>query len=150
MHAFSPDWRRVFVRINSEPTDLARELRDMADQLHFLENKLTSPGTRLSGHQFFLDGQAIDTKALSEFKSSLDRARHSVWALLEALAGYSAQGIAEALQEYRMQRASELLHALRPQVEAGRPLDTPAARSFFDEIQIASELALRRYLRDRK
>jgi hypothetical protein len=140
----------VFVRIDSEPGHLAVELREMADQLHFLEQKLISPRTRLSGRQFFLDGQAVDTKTLSEFKSSLDRARHAVWALLEALAGYSPQGIAEALQEFRMQRAGELLHALRPAVEAGRPPDTPASRSFFDEVQIASELTQRRQLRERK
>jgi hypothetical protein len=138
------------VQTHSEPCDLVRELREMADQLRFLEKKLTSPRTRLSGRQLYLDGQPIDTKALSEFKSTLDRARHSVWALLEALAGYSAVSMAEALQEYRMQRAGELLHSLRPQVEAGRAPDTPAARSFFEEIQIASELTLRRHLRERK
>jgi uncharacterized protein (DUF983 family) len=133
-----------------ESSDLAGELREIADQLRFLEKKLTSTATKLSGRQCLLDGQPIDTKILSEFKSSLDRARHSVWALLEALAGYTPHGIAESLQEFRMQRASELLHALRPQVEAARPPDTPAARSFFEEVQIASELTLRRDLRERR
>ena len=98
----------------SKSVDLARELREMADQLHFLEEKLASPSTQIFRGQYFLDGHPLDPKILAEFKSSLDRTRHSVWALLEALSGYSPHGIAEALQEYRMQRASELLHALRP------------------------------------
>ena len=138
------------MRENSKSGDLARQLREMAEQLQFLEKKLTSPGTRLLGRQYYLDGHPVDPEVLSEFKSCLDRTRHSVWALLEALSGYSSHSIAEALQEYRMQRASELLHALRPEVEAARRPDSASARAFFEEIEIVSELALRRNIRQRK
>jgi len=138
------------VREDSKSGDLARQLRDMAEQLQFLEKKLVSPATQLLGRQYFLDGHPVDPEVLSEFKSSLDRTRHSVWALLEALSGYSAHAIAEALQEYRMQRASELLHALRPEIEAVHRPNNATARSFFEEIEIVSELAARRHMRQRK
>jgi hypothetical protein len=126
---------------------LAQELSELAEQLRFIEAKLTSPETRLSGGRCVLDGEPVNTEVLAEFKSALDHARHSVWALLEALAGYSGHTIDEALQNYRMQRASELLHVLRPHIEAAHRPDSAAARSFFDEVEVVAELAFRRHMR---
>jgi hypothetical protein len=111
---------------------------------------MTSPGTRLSAGKCLLDGEPVKAEVLADFKSALDHARHSVWALLEALAGYSGHTIEEALQNYRMQRASELLHVLRPHVEASHRPDSAAARSFFDEVQVVADLAFRRHMRERK
>ncbi len=133
--------------MDSHSVRLAHELGELAEQLRFLEAKLTSPQTKLSGGQFLLDGEPIDTDVLADFKSALDHARHSVWALLEALAGYSGHSIEEALKDYRMQRASELLHVLRPHVEAVHRPDSAAARSFFDEVQVVADLAFRRHMR---
>ena len=134
--------------MDSNSARLARELGELAEQLRFLETKLTSPQTKLSGGQFLLDGEPIDTHVLADFKSALDHARHSVWALLEALAGYSGHSIEEALKDYRMQRASELLHVLRPHVETVHR-DSAAARSFLDEVEIVADLAFRRHMRTR-
>lgn len=129
---------------------LAQELSELAEQLRFIEAKLTSPATRLSAGKCVLDGEPVKTEVLADFKSALDHARHSVWALLEALAGYSGHTIDEALQNYRMQRASELLHVLRPHVEAAHRPDSAAARSFFDEVQVVADLAFRRHMRNPK
>ena len=134
--------------MDSNSATLARELGELAEQLRFLEGKLTSPQTKLSGGQFLLDGEPIETDVLADFKSALDHARHSVWALLEALAGYSGHSIDEALKDYRMQRASELLHVLRPHVESVQR-DSAAARSFLDEVEIVADLAFRRHMRTR-
>ncbi len=133
--------------MDSNSARLAHELGELAEQLRFLESKLTSPQTRLSGGKFLLDGEPIDTNVLADFKSALDHARHSVWALLEALAGYSGHSIEDALKDYRMQRASELLHVLRPHVEAPHRPDSAAARSFFDEVEVVADLAFRRHMR---
>jgi hypothetical protein len=46
-----------------------------------------------------------------------------------------------------MQRASELLHALRGQVEAVGDRDCVFARTFLEEVQIVAGLACRRTLR---
>lgn len=121
--------------MDSNSARLAEELRDLADQLRFLESALTSSRTRLRGGQCVLDGEPVETELLSEFKSALDHARHSVWALLEALAGYSGHTVDEVLQNYRMQRASELLHVLRSEIESPRIPDSASARSFFDEVR---------------
>jgi len=123
-------------------TKLARELREVSEQLELLEVKLTSPGTRGVGGKVLLDGEEVEIDLLSEFKSALDRARHSVWALLEDSGGYSGHSTQEALENYRMQRASELLRALRYQIDAVHRPDTPAARAFFDEVRIIADLAL--------
>jgi hypothetical protein len=129
---------------------LAQELSELAEQLRFIEAKLTSPETRLSPGKCVLDGEPVKTEVLAEFKTALDHARHSVWALLEALAGYSGHTIEEALQNYRMQRASELLHVLRPHIEAVHRPDSAAARSFFDEVEVVADLAFRRHMRRRR
>lgn len=126
---------------------LARELRELAEQLRFLESKLTSAGITLRMGEFYVDGEHVETQTLTELKSALDHTRHSVWAVLEALSGQYGQTLAEALQEYRMQRASELLHVLRKQVDAPVRPNTPAARSFFEEVQVVADLALSRNLR---
>lgn len=132
--------------MDSHSEQLAGELRELADQLRFLEAKLTSSRTQLSAGRYLLDGEPVDMQVLSEFKAALDHARHSVWALLEALAGYSGHTIEEALQNYRMQRASELLHMLRHQVESPKRPDSAAARTFLEEVQVVAELALRRHM----
>lgn len=126
---------------------LARELRELAEQLRFLESKLTSAGITLRMGEFYVDGEHVETQTLTELKSALDHTRHSVWAVLEALSGQYGQTLAEALQEYRMQRASELLHVLRKQVDAPVRPNTPAARSFFEEVQVVADLALSRDMR---
>jgi hypothetical protein len=86
-------------------------------------------------------------KLLSEFKSALDHTRHSVWALIEALADYSGHTVDEVLQNFRMQRASELLHVLHSQIEITENNGLAAARTFLDEVQIVTDLAYRRHLR---
>jgi hypothetical protein len=133
--------------MDEKTATLAQELHELTEHLRFLEGKLTSPRTRLSAGQCYLDGEPVSREMLNEFKAALDHARHSVWALLEALAGYAGHTVQEALQEYRMQRASELLQVLRQQVEApAAHMDTAAARSFLDEVQIVADLAYRRHM----
>jgi uncharacterized protein (DUF433 family) len=133
--------------MDSNSARLAQELRDLADQLRFLEATLTSSRTRLTAGQCLLNGEPVDIELLSDFKSALDHARHSVWALLEALAGYSGHTVDEVLQNYRMQRASELLHVLRSEIESPTITDSIAARTFLDEVQIVADLAYRRHMR---
>lgn|SRR5581483_522378 len=98
--------------MDSNSARLVQDVRDLAEQLRFLAAALTSSRTRLSGGEFFIDSEPVNVEALSHFKAALDHARHSVWALLEVLAGYSGNTVTEVLQNYRVQRASELLHTL--------------------------------------
>jgi hypothetical protein len=126
---------------------LAHELRELAEHLKLLEAKLTSPRTTLRKGEFYLEEEHVDKQALTDLKSALDHARHSVWAVLESLTGQYGQSVDEALQEYRMQRASELLHVLRQHIESPLRPNTPAARSFFDEVEVVADLALQRHMR---
>lgn len=133
--------------MNRKSDRLAADLGELVEQLRFLEATLTSSHTRLSPGKCTLDGETIEAELLAEFKTALDRTRHSVWALLEGLAGYSGYTVEEVLQNYRMQRASELLHALRGQVQSAAVPESAAARTFMEEVQIVAELALRRHMR---
>jgi uncharacterized protein (DUF433 family) len=133
--------------MNRKSDRLAADLGELVEQLRFLEATLTSSHTRLSPGKCTLDGETIEAELLAEFKTALDQTRHSVWALLEGLAGYSGYTVEEVLQNYRMQRASELLHALRGQVQSAAVPESAAARTFMEEVQIVAELALRRHMR---
>lgn len=133
--------------MDSNSARLAEELRDLADQLRLLESALSSSRTRLTGGQCMLDGESVEVELLSELKAALDHARHSVWALLEAMAGYSGHTVEEVLQNYRMQRASELLRVLRSEVESPKITDSATARTFLDEVQVVADLAYRRHMR---
>ena len=126
---------------------LLPDMEDLVEQLRLLQTVLTSPRTRFSGGKCVMDDEAIDMDQLAELKAALDHTRHSVWALLEGLAGYSGHTVEEVLRNYRMQRAAELLHALRGQVESAPVPDSVFARTFLDEVEIVAELALRRHMR---
>ena len=133
--------------MNRKSDRLAADLGDLVEQLRFLEATLTSSHTRLSPGKCTLDGETIEAELLEEFKTALDQTSHSVSALLEGLAGHSGYTVEEVLQNYRMQRASELLHALRGQVQSAAVPESAAARTFMEEVQIVAELALRRHMR---
>jgi len=135
--------------MKSESSALARELHELSERLRVLESKLTSPATKLAGGQYYLDGQPVSMEVLSEFKSSLDHSRDSVWALLDVAAGYSGHTIEETLQNHRMQRASELLHVLRHEVEFPTRPQSAASRLFLEEVQVVADLVLRRHTNSR-
>jgi hypothetical protein len=126
---------------------LLPDMEDLVEQLRLLQTVLTSTRTRFSGGKCVMGDEAIDMDQLREFKTALDHTRHSVWALLEGLAGYSGHTVEEVLQNYRMQRAAELLRALRGDVESVSVPDSAFARTFLDEVEIVAELALRRHMR---
>jgi hypothetical protein len=50
---------------------LARELRELAEQLRFLESKLTSAGITLRMGELYVDGEHVETQTLTELKSAL-------------------------------------------------------------------------------
>jgi hypothetical protein len=133
--------------MNRKSDRLVADLGELVEQLRFLESALTSSRTRLAAGKCMLDGETIEAEALAEFKTALDQTRHSVWALLEGLAGYSGYTVEEVLQNYRMQRATELLHALRGPVATASMPESAFARTFLDEVRIVAELALRRHMR---
>ena len=136
--------------MDRESAKLAQALGQLARQLRSLEAKLTSADATLTLGEFYLEGEHIEMEALADLKSALDHARHSVWAVLESLSEDYGQSIEEALQEYRMQRATELLHALRKQVDSPIRPNTAVARSFFEEVQVVADLAVTRNLRAKR
>src|SRR4029079_4894287 len=86
---------RVRTTMNRKSDRLAADLGELVEQLRFLEATLTSSRTRLSPGKCTLDGETIEAELLAEFKTALGQTRHSVWALLEGLAGYSGYTVEE-------------------------------------------------------
>src|SRR5207244_3887041 len=112
--------------MKSESSALARELHELSERLRVLESKLTSPATELAGGQYYLDGQPVSMEVLSEFKSSLDHSRDSVWALLDVAAGYSGHTIEETLQNHRMQSLFDCMSGVASRYVQQCPYRVPA------------------------
>lgn len=80
-----------------------------------------------------------DLPAVVELKNYLDNLRHFVWAYLEAQSQQGAGDIDSTLQNYRMKRVTEMLRALRAQLDEGEPANGPDAPSFFQELMLAAD-----------
>ena len=96
---------------------LAEQIRRVTDQLRKIYEQLesaTSGQVNLS--------EVLDLETLSNFKASLDHARHLVWPQILGFEQNSPENVLYALQLYRMQRIREMLHVLRQDESAlGEP-----------------------------
>jgi hypothetical protein len=82
------------------------------------------------------DAQAMPM--LFELKTLVDHMRHLLWAYMEANAasGHASSRDVEAkLQSVRMQRVTEMLKTLQPDVASPSTAALPEASTFFDLIQ---------------
>jgi len=64
--------------MDSNSARLAEELRDLANQIRFLESALTSSRTRLTGGQCMLDGEPVTINCCLNLVSSRPHASFSL------------------------------------------------------------------------
>ena len=79
--------------------------------------------------------ELINMRVLDEFKAAVDNMRHLLWSYIEASNTKSAHGVSQTLQHVRMQRVTEMLRILQPNVEESKISASPASKSFFEVIQ---------------
>jgi hypothetical protein len=80
-----------------------------------------------------------DLPAVTDLKNYLDNLRHFVWAYLEAQSQQGTGDLDSTLQNYRMKRVTEMLRALRVQLDDVDPASAPEAPSFFQELMLAAD-----------
>ena len=81
----------------------------------------------------------VERPVLSAFKAAVDHMRLVVWALIQAHASRPPEeGSGELLSNVRAERVTEMLKALRTDLEAGSLAQSPSGRSMLAEISAIS------------
>ena len=115
--------------------NMTERIRRITEELWDLHEELSpssggGPGT--SSHH-------LERPVLSAFKASVDHMRMLVWALIQAKASSpSAEASGELMSSTRAERVTEMLKALRPDLEAGNLAQSPAGRGMLAEISAIS------------
>ncbi len=82
---------------------------------------------------------SLERPVLSAFKAAVDHMRLVTWALIQAHASRPpAEGSGELLSNVRAERVTEMLKALRTDLEAGSLAQSPSGRSMLAEISAIS------------
>ncbi len=86
----------------------------------------------------------VGFEEITAFKGAIDDMRHFLWAYIEGLSKGDY-----ALQTFRMQRATEMLRALRNDMETSPMPPAPETHTFFEALnRIAGEI-LAKHLEDK-
>ncbi|HUS19666.1 MAG TPA: hypothetical protein VMZ25_08445 [Terriglobales bacterium] len=81
---------------------------------------------------------------LRELKTEVDHMRHLLWAYIEA-PDHSTRDVAARLQSVRMQRVTEMLKALEPEVTKPATAKSPEATTFLELIHDIAHNTLDRH-----
>ncbi|MCI0354096.1 MAG: hypothetical protein L0099_03510 [Acidobacteria bacterium] len=88
---------------------------------------------------------SLERPVLSAFKAAVDHMRLLVWALIQG-SRQPAEGSGEQLlNSVRAERVTEMLKALRTDLEAGSLAQSPAGRTMLAEISTISNQTFDRY-----
>ena len=113
-------------------------IRRITEELWDLHEELGSsqPGT---------PARTVERPVLSVFKAAVDHMRLVVWALIQG-SRQTAEGSSEQLLNgVRAERVTEMLKALRSDLEGGRLAQSPAGRTMLAEISEISNRTYDRY-----
>ncbi|HUQ50435.1 MAG TPA: hypothetical protein VM056_06975 [Terriglobales bacterium] len=89
--------------------------------------------------------EMLQTQMVSDFKTAVDHMRHLLWSYIEATSTESKEDIAAKLQAVRMQRVTEMLKVLEPDVHQDATAALPGAQTFFDLIHNIAHSAMDRH-----
>ena len=118
-------------------SDLTRRIRRVTDDLHAVQDVLNAaarPDAPASERDAVME-ELINMRVLDEFKASVDNMRHLLWSYIEASNAKNTHGVSHTLQQVRMQRVTEMLRILQPNVEESKVAVSPESKSFFEVIQ---------------
>ena len=128
-------------------SDLTRRIRRVTDDLHAVQDVLNAaarPDAPVSERDAVME-ELINMHILDEFKASVDNMRHLLWSYIEASNAKNVHGVSHTLQQVRMQRVTEMLRILQPNVEESKMAASPESKSFFEVIQKIANSAVDRH-----
>jgi len=115
------------------------DLRYIQDSLYEVSKTSATETVRNAALETLLQGNI-----LYDFKSAVDHMRHLLWSYIEAQTKQRGGDFQGTLQQVRMQRVTEMLRVLAPEVEEAGALKRPEAQGFFDVIQQIANSAVDR------
>ena len=113
-------------------------IRRITEELWGLHEDLNSISAATPGKH------SLERPVLSAFKAAVDHMRLVVWALIQGTR-QPAEGTGELLNSVRAERVTEMLKALRNDLEAGKLAHSPAGRTMLAEISAISNQTFDRY-----
>lgn len=87
----------------------------------------------------------IDTTALRELKAVIDYVRQLVWNYIQADSTQSGQSVDEEVRSLRLQRVTEMLHAIQQEVKVRQLKPTPETVTFLNAVQEIADAAFDRH-----
>lgn len=127
-------------------SDLAARINRTVQDLHAIKEELEAAAgakaTLPQKERVLGDSQVMFS--LRELKTMVDHMRHVLWAYLES-PDHSTRDVTTRLQSIRMQRVTEMLKALEPDVKEHAAAATPEAAGFFQLIQDIAHNAVDRH-----
>jgi hypothetical protein len=122
-------------------SELTNRIRRVTEDLHAVQEVLNSaaqPNAPAAERDAVME-ELISMRILDEFKTSVDNMRHLLWSYIEASNTKNAHGVAATLQHVRMQRVTDMLRILQPNMQESKMAASPESKSFFEVIhKIAS------------
>jgi hypothetical protein len=88
----------------------------------------------------------IDMAAVKEFKAVIDYVRQLVWNYIQADSTNRVQADDET-RSLRLQRVTEMLHAIQQEAKTRRLTPSPATVSFLNAVQEIADAAFQKHLR---
>jgi hypothetical protein len=131
-------------------SELTNRIRRVTDDLHAVQEILNSaarPNAPAAERDAVME-ELISLRILDEFKASVDNMRHLLWSYIEASNAKNAHGVSATLQHVRMQRVTEMLRILQPNMEESKMAASPASKSFFEVIHKIASSTADRHLQD--
>ena len=89
--------------------------------------------------------EPIDTAALREFKAVIDYVRQLVWNYIQADSAHSGQSVDEEVRTLRIQRVTEMLHAIQQEAKLRQLKPTPETVTFLNAVQEIADAAFERH-----
>src|SRR6266404_9386822 len=117
-------------------SELTNRIRRVTDDLHAVQEVLNSaarPNAPAAERDAVME-ELISMRILDEVKASVDNMRHLLWSYIEASNAKNAHGVSATLQHVRMQRVTEMLRILQPNMEESKMASSPESKSFFEVI----------------
>ncbi|HUR37211.1 MAG TPA: hypothetical protein VM009_05300 [Terriglobales bacterium] len=126
--------------------ELQSRLQRAIDDLQVIKDKLEAaagpPSKSGEKEHIVRDPQAM--AQLRDLKTLVDHMRHLLWAYLDT-SDQSNGNVASRLQSVRMQRVTEMLKALEPEMTLPTTAALPEATTFFDLIHDIAHSTLDRH-----
>lgn len=127
-------------------SDLAHTIRRVTKDLEYIQEELNQAArsdVSAPVRERVME-EMMDANMINNLKSAVDNMRYLLWSYIEAT---SKQGkdVGQTLQTVRMQRVTEMLKILKPDVEDVRRQNTPEAQTFLEMVTVIAQTAVDRH-----